>query len=312
MILGYIRISTSLQDLKNQKNSINEFARRNKFVVDKFIEVEVSSRRNQNNRKITEIFSTLKKDDILIITELSRLGRSLTEILKIVNGLIEKKIKLITIKEGLDLKNKHSMQSKISITMFALFAELERDLISDRTKVALAAKKAQGIKLGRPKGAGKSKLEPHKEQIQELLDKKVSMLSISKILGVTYPTLFSFIKVRNMKDAAKKKNKQNDVDNKKFMRVQLSLSIENNTKYVRGKKKVVAEIENWVLPDYDSSYKNLGDTEYILKVEYKSKKDLDDSMYELLHKIATAADDRHCFSDSTGIESLDEENRYWR
>lgn len=96
MILGYIRISTSLQDLKNQKNSINEFARRNNFIVDKFIEVEISSRKNQNDRKINEIFSALAENDILIITELSRLGRSLSEILKIVNSLIEKKVKLIT------------------------------------------------------------------------------------------------------------------------------------------------------------------------------------------------------------------------
>ena len=96
MILGYIRISTSLQDLKNQKNSINEFARRNNFIVDKFIEVEISSRKNQNDRKINEIFSALNENDILIITELSRLGRSLSEILKIVNSLIEKKVKLIT------------------------------------------------------------------------------------------------------------------------------------------------------------------------------------------------------------------------
>ena len=311
MILGYIRISTSLQDLKNQKSSINEFARKNNFIVDKFIEVEISSRKNQNERKINEVFSILQEDDVLIITELSRLGRSLSEILKIVNSLIEKKVKLITIKEGINLKNKHSIQSKVSIAMFGLFAELERDLISDRTKIALAAKKDQGVQLGRPKGPGKSKLEPHKQEIQEFLDKKVSMLSISKILGVTYPTLFSFIKVRNMKSNNKKKNNTDLENNKKFMRVQLSLDIENNTKYVRGKKKVIEEIENWVLPYYDTAYKKLGDQEYILKVEYKNKKDLDDLMNQLLLKIHETADDRHCFSDSTSIQSLDEENVYW-
>ena len=88
MILGYIRISTSLQDLKNQKNSINEFARKNSFIVDKFIEVEISSRKNQNERKINEVFATLQENDILIITELSRLGRSLSEILKITINLL--------------------------------------------------------------------------------------------------------------------------------------------------------------------------------------------------------------------------------
>lgn len=309
MILGYIRISTSLQDLKNQKSSINEFARKNNFIVDKFIEVEISSRKNQNERRINEVFSALKENDILIITELSRLGRSLAEILKIVNSLIEKKVNLITIKEGINLKNKHSIQSKVSIAMFGLFAELERDLISDRTKIALAAKKAQGIKLGRPKGPGKSKLEPHKQEIQEFLDKKVSILSISKILGVTYPTLFSFVKVRNMKSNNKKKNNTDSENNKKFIRVQLSLDIENNTKYVRGKKKVIEEIENSVLPDYDPAYTKLGDQEYVLKMEYKNKKDLDDLMNNLLLKIHRVADDRHCFSDSTSIKSLDEDDR---
>ena len=309
MILGYIRISTSLQDLKNQKSSINEFARKNNFIVDKFIEVEISSRKNQNERRINEVFSALKENDILIITELSRLGRSLAEILKIVNSLIEKKVNLITIKEGINLKNKHSIQSKVSIAMFGLFAELERDLISDRTKIALAAKKAQGIKLGRPKGPGKSKLEPHKQEIQEFLDKKVSILSISKILGVTYPTLFSFVKVRNMKSNNKNKNNTYSENNKKFIRVQLSLDIENNTKYVRGKKKVIEEIENSVLPDYDPAYTKLGDQEYVLKMEYKNKKDLDDLMNNLLLKIHRAADDRHCFSDSTSIKSLDEDDR---
>ena len=112
------------------------------------------------------------------------------------------------------------------------------------------------------------------------------MLSISKILGVTYPTLFSFIKVRNMKN--KKKNNA-DLDNhKKFMRVKLSLNIENNTKYVRGKKKVIEEIESWIIPDYDPAYKKLGDGEYILKVEYKNKKDLDDSICRPINGLASS------------------------
>ncbi len=109
------------------------------------------------------------------------------------------------------------------------------------------------------------------EVFQEFLDKKVAMLSISKILRVTYPTLFSFIKIRNMKSNNKKKNNTNLENKKKFMRVQLSLDIENNTKYVRGKKKVIEEIENCFLPDYGPTYKKLGNQEYILKVEYKNK-----------------------------------------
>ena len=144
------------------------------------------------------------KDDIFIITELSRLGRSISEVISLVNELINKGVRLISIKENIDLKDRHSIQSKVMITMFSLFAELERDLISQRTKEALATKKAGGIKLGRPKGPGKSKLDPYREQIQEFLDKDVSMLSISKIIGVSYPTLFHYVKQRKMLKASQK------------------------------------------------------------------------------------------------------------
>ncbi len=134
----------------------------------------------------------------IIITELSRLGRSISEVISIVNELIDKGVRLISIKEDIDLKDRHSIQSKVMITMFSLFAELERDLISQRTKEALATKKAEGIRLGRPKGPGKSKLDPYQAQIHEFLDKDVSLRSISKILGVSYPTLFHYVKQRKM------------------------------------------------------------------------------------------------------------------
>ena len=114
-----------------------------------------------------------------------------------------------------------------------------------------------------------------------------------------------------MKSNNKKKNNTNLENKKKFIRVQLSLDIENNTKYVRGKKKVIEEIENWFLPDYGPTYKKLGNQQYILKVEYKNKKDLDNLMNQLLLKIYRTTDDKHCFSDSTSIQSLDEEDIYW-
>ena len=132
------------------------------------------------------------------MTELSRLGRSVSEVTKYVNQIIEKGVRLVCLKEGIDLKNQHSMQSKVMITMFSLFGELERDLISQRTKEALATKKALGVKLGRPKGPGKSKLDSRKEEIQLFLNKKVSKLSISKMLDVSYPTLYNFIAKHKM------------------------------------------------------------------------------------------------------------------
>ena len=204
MVIGYIRVSKVCQELDHQRNTILAFANRRKIIVDEFIKIEVSSRKNQKERKINELLERVGNDDILIITELSRLGRSISEVISLVNELINKGVRLISIKENIDLKDRHSIQSKVMITMFSLFAELERDLISQRTKEALATKKAGGIKLGRPKGPGKSKLDPYREQIQEFLDKDVSMLSIAKIIGVSYPTLFHYVKQRKMLKASQK------------------------------------------------------------------------------------------------------------
>lgn len=204
MIIGYIRVSKLSQEPAHQHNAILEFANKHKLFVDEFIEIEISSRKDTKQRKIDELIEKLSKKDILIVTELNRLGRSITEVISIVNNLINKGVRLICIKESIDLKDKHSIQSKVMITMFSLFAELERDLISQRTKEALATKKAKGIKLGRPKGLGKSKLDKHKEQIQQFLDKDVSIASIAKILEVSYPTLFNYVKRKGMLKASQK------------------------------------------------------------------------------------------------------------
>jgi DNA invertase Pin-like site-specific DNA recombinase len=198
MTLGFIRISTIYQDLENQRNVILHYAQGDKLLIDEFFELKLSTRKKELQDELENLLLRLNKGDTLIMTELSRLGRSVSEVTKYVNQIIEKGVRLICLKEGIDLKNQHSMQSKVMITMFSLFGELERDLISQRTKEALATKKAQGVKLGRPKGPGKSKLDPRKEEIQLFLDKKVSKLSISKILGVSYPTLYNFVAKHKM------------------------------------------------------------------------------------------------------------------
>jgi len=198
MIYAYIRVSTDKQDLGNQRNTILEYANAKKIFIDEFIEVEMSSRKARSERKVDLLLSKLNKDDTLIVTEISRLGRSISDVLSTVNHLIETGIRFVSIKESIDLKDKHSMQSKITITMFSLFGELERDLISLRTTEALAAKRAAGIRLGRPKGCGKSKLDPHVDQIKEFLGKGVSIASIAKILGCSYPTVFHFVKRKQL------------------------------------------------------------------------------------------------------------------
>lgn len=197
--IAYLRISSNKQDLKNQKLEILEYAQKNKMKVHEFIEIEISSRKDKDKRRINELFDKLQTEDTLIVSELSRLGRSTVEVINMVNTLIEKKVRFVAIKQNLIINGKNDMQTKVMITMFSLFSELERDILSSRTIQALAAKKAQGVILGRPIGAlGTSKLDDKKAQIQELLKHRVAKSAIARMLGVSRTTLIDFIKSRQI------------------------------------------------------------------------------------------------------------------
>jgi putative DNA-invertase from lambdoid prophage Rac len=199
-IIAYIRVSTSKQDIKTQKLEIFEYARKHNLSITKFIEAEVSSKKSVKSRRIEELLEKLKETDILIITELSRLGRSTSEVIDLVNQIIKNKIRLIAIKQSLDI-TAHDMASKVMVTMFSLFSELERDLISSRTKDALASKKSQGIKLGKPKGTiQKSKFDDDVEKIKELLSLGLSIRKIAKYLGLSnHIGLNNYITSRELK-----------------------------------------------------------------------------------------------------------------
>ena len=183
--IAYLRASTDKQDLKNQKLEIFEYARRNQLEVNDFIQITISSRRTSKARRIDEMMLALDGADTLIVTELSRLGRSTAEVIGLVNELIKKEVRVIAIKQNLDIRQQN-MNSKIIITLFSLFAELERDLISSRTKEALASKKMQGIQLGKPKGTiQKSKFDKDVVKIKELLTLGLSVRKIAIFLGYT-------------------------------------------------------------------------------------------------------------------------------
>lgn len=207
--IAYIRTSTDKQDLNNQKLEIFEFAKKNKLEVDDFIEMTISSRKTSKERRIDEMLSVLDDADTLIVTELSRLGRSTAEVIGLVNELIKKQVRVIAIKQNLDMKQ-HDMTSKVMITLFSLFAELERDLISLRTKEALANKKAQGILLGKPKGTvQKSKFDQDVVKIQELLALGLSVRKIAIFLGYTnHIGLNTYISKRNLRELVKTKETQ--------------------------------------------------------------------------------------------------------
>jgi putative DNA-invertase from lambdoid prophage Rac len=148
--LGYLRVSTDRQDLENQRLEIEKYCKANSLTVDDYLQIEISSRKTTKERRIDELLSRLSRADTLIVSELSRLGRSVGELCRIVDSLIKKQVRLVVIKQNMVINGKHDMASKTMVTMFALFAELERDLISERTKMGLAVAKAKGKKLGNP------------------------------------------------------------------------------------------------------------------------------------------------------------------
>jgi putative DNA-invertase from lambdoid prophage Rac len=199
-VMGYIRVSTTKQDADNQRREILEYTNQNNLHVDAFIEIGVSPRRDKKQRRIEELLSKLQPGDTLVVSELSRLGHSTSEVIDIVNELIAKEIKFVAIKQGLDISGQHGdMQTRVVIAMFSLFGDLERDIITERTKAALAARKASGKRLGKPKGTlQESKLDPHRQQIMEFLEHGVAKSAIARMLGTSRTNLINYIKTRGL------------------------------------------------------------------------------------------------------------------
>ena len=194
MVYGYIRVSTDKQTVENQRFEISQFCEKNVLVTDKWIEETISGSKNVQDRKLGKLLKKMKKGDVLICSELSRLGRNLLMIMGILNECMNRDIEVWTIKDNYRLGS--DISSKVLAFAFGLSAEIERNLISQRTKEALARKKAEGVILGRPVGrkSSKTKLTGQEKRIRELLDKKVSYSAISRILGVHRLTVSSFVK----------------------------------------------------------------------------------------------------------------------
>lgn len=168
---AYIRASTDKQDVQNQRHEILEYGNREAIRLDEFIEVTLSSRHSNRKRRIEELQKRLEPGDTLIVTELSRLGRSTGEVIILINELVAYGVTIIILKQNLRLSETHQdMTSKVMVTLLALFAEIERDFISLRTKEALASKKAQGVILGKPKGTIQASMyDKDRQRIEELL-----------------------------------------------------------------------------------------------------------------------------------------------
>lgn len=193
MIYGYIRVSTDSQTTDNQRFEIQNFAIKNNLKIDSWFSETISGTKDINKRKLGKLLKQLKKDDILIATELSRLGRNLFQIMNILHFCMKNEAKVWTIKDNYRLGD--DIQSKVLAFAFALSAEIERNLISQRTKEALARKKAEGVILGRPKGRKSSylKLTQHDCEVKKMLNAGISYNMIARRFNVHRTTVARYI-----------------------------------------------------------------------------------------------------------------------
>jgi len=191
--IGYLRVSTIDQNTEKNKLDVLNFANNRDFGRVQFVEEHVSGIKTWKKRKLYDVVQSLKANDILIVPELSRLGRSLVDVLDVLNTLTSKDVKVYSVKENFQL-NGTDMQSKVMRTLLTLFAEIERDLISARTKEGLAAARAQGRVGGRPRGVGRSRLDKYREEIIALIKNGSQRKFIAKRFGVTPANLLHWLK----------------------------------------------------------------------------------------------------------------------
>ena len=197
MIYGYIRVSTDRQTVENQRFEIKRFCKENNLQVDKWISETISGAKAIDKRRLGKLLKGVHKDDIIICSEISRLGRSLFMIMSILNHCMEIGAKVWTIKDNYRLGD--DITSKVLAFAFGLSAEIERKLISQRTKEALARKKSEGVQLGRPKGPGKRILDGKEKQIKAMLAAGLTKVQVSKAYGIHVSTLHEFLTVKKLR-----------------------------------------------------------------------------------------------------------------
>ncbi len=199
MNYAYVRVSTEQQTVQNQKYAVLEFCNREGMKIDQWLEISMSSRKTTKERRIDELLSIVNAGDCIIVSELSRLGRSTGQVIQIIEGLSAKSVSFISLKENINVISGKEIDpfTKMFITFIATFSELDRNLISMRTKEALAARKASGMKLGRPEGKGKSKLDQYDAEIQAFLNNGSTKTWIAKRYGVSLSNLHHWLNRRS-------------------------------------------------------------------------------------------------------------------
>ena len=192
-VIAYVRVSTEMQTLENQEYEILNYCRKSGLTIDRWVSESVSGTVSLEKRALGKVMRRMQKGDLIVCTELSRLGRNMLMVMSILNACSQKGVAIHTIKDGFDLSD--SINSKIIAFAFALAAEIERNLISQRTKEALAVRKINGVKLGRPLGRSSQKdvFDRSKGEIMKLLEDGHTIVSVAKKYKMHRNTLSRFI-----------------------------------------------------------------------------------------------------------------------
>lgn len=198
MNYGYIRVSTDKQTVENQRYEIAKFAKTKNIQINGWIEETISGTKAPNKRKLGHLLKEVKSGDIIICSEISRLGRSLYMIMDILSLCMDKGVVIMTIKDNFVLHD--DIQTKVLAFAFSLSAEIERNLISQRTKEALEVKKAKGVKLGRPTGSlnHNTKLTPHEDVIRTLIAQDNTYAEVARLFKVDRSTMKRFCAARGI------------------------------------------------------------------------------------------------------------------
>lgn len=203
MVYAYLRVSTGKQDGDNQRVGVDALAQRLNLTIDEYIDdTGVSGTKEPEKRELGKLFDKLQSGDVLLAGEISRLGRSLFMVMRILEHCMKNGIRVYTAKDGYELGD--NIQSKVLAFAFGLAAEIERDMISRRTKEALAKKKADGVVLGRPVGSksGRVKCTGHAAEIRDALEAGTPKTRIAKRIGVNRNTLDTYLKTRYASELA--------------------------------------------------------------------------------------------------------------
>ena len=287
---GYARVSTVQQDLNRQLDILSQY---------NCIEVltEKMSGTKTNRPELMRLKDKVRAGDTIIVESFSRLGRSTRDLMDLVDYFKSKGIILISIKENFDT---NTPQGNLMLTVFEAFSQFERDIIVQRTKEGLESARARGRKGGRPKVK-----ERNIEKALKLYNsKEYSISEIVKMSGISQATLYRYIQ----KQGNSPENTINPT-NEKIAQILMSLRVENNNKFVRGKKKARENIERYLKYYYNMKKASASDDDYIIFVKYKDIDDLKNTVYEIFRELENEADAKNCFTE--GDASCDELNLNW-